>query len=168
MVIGREPVGEIEHDAGKEARLGDPEQKADDAKTCRSGDQRGQTGEQAPGNHNAGDPEARAHLLQNHVAGHLKDEIAPVEGAESEPIGGGGDAEIVTHRQRCETDIDPVDVGQKIAQDRERQQADIDFPHGRFFYGVVHSFILPRSRRDHAVRGFMVIRRALRAALLRV
>ena len=43
MVVGREPIGEIEHEAREEPGLGDTEQEADDAEAGRPGNQSGQT-----------------------------------------------------------------------------------------------------------------------------
>jgi hypothetical protein len=102
-------------------------------KAGRAGDDRGEPREDAPGDHDAGDPQPRADLFEDHVARHLEDEIAPVERAEGKPVFAGRDAEIAAHRQRREADVDPVDIGQEIAEDREGQQADIDLPHARFF-----------------------------------
>ena len=70
--------------------------------------------------HDAGDPQPRADLLHDHIAGHLEDEIAPVEGADGEPKRGRGHAEIIAHRQAREAHIDPIDIGEDIRQNRER------------------------------------------------
>ncbi len=66
----------------------------------------------------------RADLFQHDVAGHLEDEVAPVECA-------GGETEMRWRTCRrsprmvrpAKLDVDAVDVGEEIAQHRERQQA---------------------------------------------
>ena len=51
-------------------------------------------GEDAPGDHDASDPDAGADLLHDHVARHFEQEIGPVEGADGEAEVGGRHAEV--------------------------------------------------------------------------
>jgi hypothetical protein len=41
---------------------------------------------------------------------------SPIERAQGKPIGPCRDVEIPAHRERGEADVDPVDIGQKVAQ----------------------------------------------------
>ena len=50
------------------------------------------------------------------------------------------ETDLASHGQPGETHIDPVNVRQKIAKDRERQQAHIYLAHRRFFDSGVHLF----------------------------
>ena len=118
MVVGREPVGEVEHDAGEEAGLGDAQQEAHDGEARRAGDQRGQAGEDAPGDHDARDPYPRADLFQDDVAGHLEDEIAPVERAERRNRNAAAEMPRSPRMVSAgEADIDPVDIGKKVGEE---------------------------------------------------
>src|SRR3954468_378478 len=99
MMVGWKPVCEIQHDAGEEARLRNTEEKADDAKAGCPGNSRGEAGEDTPTNHDPGDPDTRTDLFHNHVAGHLEDEISPIEGAKGKTVFRGRDAKVAAHRQ---------------------------------------------------------------------
>ena len=91
-------------------------------------------------------------FLHDDVAGNLEDEIGPIECAQREPVGGGGHLEVVTHGQRGEADVDPINIGEEVAENRKWQQAHVDFPHGRLFNSLVHSFpplFWPRLKRKN-------------------
>ena len=63
--IGRgEPQRQEEDDAGEEAGLGDAEQQAHDVEAEFAGDERLRAGDEAPGQHDAGDPDACAEACQ--------------------------------------------------------------------------------------------------------
>src|SRR3954447_7686518 len=57
-------------------------------------------------------PNPSPDLLHNHIARHFEDEISPIKGAEREAVRGGGDAEVVPHRQCREADVYAVDICQ--------------------------------------------------------
>jgi hypothetical protein len=154
VVVGREPVGEIEHNAGEEPSLGSAEEEPDDAERRRVADagplrevthRTSERGEDAPGNHDPGDPQPRADLFEHDVARHLKDKIAPVEGAHGKAVFGGGKLKVAAHCQRREAGIDAVDISQQVAHDGEGQQAEIDLPHAGF---LKHVHVVSRCRRD--------------------
>jgi hypothetical protein len=83
---GRVPVGEVQDDAGEEARLGRAQQEADHVERHRRIHEHGGRREHAPGDHDAGDPAARAHAVQHHVAGHLEEKVADEEDARAQPV----------------------------------------------------------------------------------
>src|SRR6185312_1333364 len=63
VVASREPVSEIEDEAGEESGFGHAEQEAHHAKAGRARDEGGSAGEDAPGDHDPRDPDPRADLL---------------------------------------------------------------------------------------------------------
>src|SRR6185312_10414228 len=85
----REPQGEVEDDAREEAGFGGAKQDADDVEAGLTGDGGHQTGQDAPGQHDPGDPLARAEPLEREVRWHLEDEIAEEEDPSAEAKGGG-------------------------------------------------------------------------------
>src|SRR5215831_7078475 len=78
-------------------------------------------GDDAPGYHNARDPDSRPHFLQDDVARHLKQEISKEEDSCAPAEDVGTEPQILVHRQRRETDIGPVDISDEVDDDDERQ-----------------------------------------------
>ncbi len=76
--------------------------------------------------HDARDPNARADLLEDHVARHFEQEVAPEEHAGRHTVGRGVEPDILVHGERGETDIDAVEVAHEIAHQREREQAPVN------------------------------------------
>jgi len=97
----------------------------------------------APAQHDPGDPFARAEPLEHQVGRYLEDKIGDEEDTGTEAVGGLRQAEVGVHRQRGEADIDPIQVGDKIANDQERDEPprhlrdgpDFHFVHGRHLTG---------------------------------
>ncbi len=82
-----EPVGEVQHHPGEQARFGHPQQQAHDVERCFSLDEGHARREQAPGDHDAGNPETRAHPVHDQVAGHFGQRIGQEEQAGPQAIG---------------------------------------------------------------------------------
>ena len=122
----REPVGEIEDDAGKEAGLRDAEQEAQDVEAGRTLHERHRRRDQAPGDHHPRDPDPRADLVQDDVGGHLEQKVAPEEDAGAKTVDGRRQADVLVHRQRGEADIDAVDEGHEVEQHDEGNDAPGD------------------------------------------
>jgi len=120
MMVSREPVGEIEDQPGKEPGLGDAQQKPHGAEARRPADRGGEPGQDPPGDHDAGDPQPRADLLHDQVTRQLENRVAPIKCAERKAKGGSRHPEIIAHGQPGEADVDAVDIGQQIAQHRQR------------------------------------------------
>ena len=140
------PEREVEDDAGEEARLGRAQQHADQiegvlvAHPGGAGDVRNErhgARENAPAQHDAGDPFARAEPLEQQVGWHLEDEIGDEEDAGAEAERGLRQAEVGVHRQRGEADIDAVQIGDEVAEHQEgdepprdlRDRPDFHFVH---------------------------------------
>jgi hypothetical protein len=78
--------------------------------------------------------------LQDDVTRHFEDEIAPEKHADGKAEVTGRQAEVATHGEPGEADIDAVDIGEYVTNYRKRQQAQIDLAHGRTFERAVHCF----------------------------
>src|SRR5262249_21660415 len=105
-------------------------------------DRRGQRSENTPGDHDARDPKARPDFLHDHITGHLEQEVAPVECSYSKTERGGRHVEVTTHGQAGEAYIDAVDIGEEGGDDGERQQAQVNLAHRRFFNSSFHRALL--------------------------
>ncbi len=131
------PVAEIENDAREEPGLGGPQQEPQDVETVRSLHECHGAGDQAPGDHHPGDPDAGADLLQHEVRRHLEQEIAEEEDAGAETEHGGREPQLLVHGQRREADVDAVDEGYEVEQHHEGNDAQGDFAqHARLQLGT--------------------------------
>ena len=115
--VGGEPVGEVEDHAGEEAGFGDAEQAGAWCRT-RPGraDERGAAGDDAPGDEDAADPDARADLVQDEVAGDFEEEVAEEEDAGAEAVDALRELEVAEHLQLGEADVDAIDVGDDVGE----------------------------------------------------
>ena len=139
MVVAGQPVRKIQDQPWQEPSLGHPKQEAHDSKAGGAGDEGSGRRQQAPGDHDAGNPQPSADFLHDDVAGHLEDEIAPEEDAGGETEFCGAHVQVTAHGQGGETDVDTVDVGQQVGQDRDRQQAPVDLPDSGFLNVCIQS-----------------------------
>ncbi|MDR6355279.1 hypothetical protein Q3H58_001950 [Pseudomonas psychrotolerans] len=93
-------------------------------------------GDDRPAEHDAGDPKARAVAVQQQIAGHLEEEVAPEEHAGAKGVDGIAEAEVAQHVQLGEADVDAIQVGGDVAQQQDRQDAQHHLAVGTFFEGV--------------------------------
>ena len=122
-----EPEGEIENHAGEEASLTDAEQKAHEKERVWAFDEAHTGGDNAPRDHDAGDPEARADLVEEQVAGQIEETLAKEEDAGSGAVDGGREHEVATHFECGEADVDAVEVGKDVEQEDVGDQVPADF-----------------------------------------
>ena len=143
----REPQGEEEDDAREEAGLGKAQQHADDVKAGRAGDEGHCPREDAPGEHDPGDPLARAEALQHQVGGDFEHKVGEEEDTGAKPERGLGQADIMAHGELGETHVHPVEIGNEVAQDQEWQQPHRDAAKSPAlkFHDVISLAPLPRG-----------------------
>jgi len=72
-----------------------------------------------PSDHDAGDPDARADLLENDVARDLEQDVTPKERAGGHAVPCGIEAKVFVHGQRGKADIDAIEIAEEISQDRK-------------------------------------------------
>ena len=80
-VLRREPVRQVQDDAGEEPRLAGAEQEAQRVERPGRLHEHHAGGDESPEDHDAGDPQPRADLLEDDVARHLEEEVADEEDA---------------------------------------------------------------------------------------
>ena len=153
--FGREPIGEIEDHAGEEAGLGDAEEETQGVEGVRAFDQTHAGGDDAPGDHDAGDPKAGADLAKEEIAGQIEEALAKKEDAGARAVDGGRQHEVAAHLQRGEAYVDAVQVGKDVEHEDVWDQAPADLAveracvYGRFCRGrVTHSFTLDAALND--------------------
>ena len=93
-LAGRNPPGEIEDDGGEEPGLSRAEQEPQHVEHHFVLHERHQEGNDAPADHDPGEPDPGAELLHHHVAGQFKDRVGDEEQAGSETVGRGADSDI--------------------------------------------------------------------------
>ena len=133
--LGREPIGQVEDDAGKETSLGNAQQEAQEVEHLRRRHPHHGQGDEAPGHHDACDPASRPDLVQDDVAGHLEEKIADEEDARAQAINRLAEPQIRAHLQLGEADIDAIQIGQYVAEAQQGQQPPGDLTVGRVGVG---------------------------------
>jgi hypothetical protein len=79
-------------------------------------------GNNAPCDHDAGNPDARPDPLQDHVARHFEDEVADKEDACAEPVDCIAELQVARHLQLGESHIDAIQEGDDVAQEQKGNQ----------------------------------------------
>ena len=125
-VLRRIPVAEVIDDAGQEAGFGDAEQEAQHVEARSAPHEHHRDRQDAPRDHDARDPAARADAHEDQVARHLEQRVADEEDAGAEAVDGGAEAEVGVHLQRREADVDAVEPGDDVEQQQERQEPPPD------------------------------------------
>ena len=118
----REPQGQVEDDTGEEAGFRSTQEQAHDVEAVFAANEGHRAGQDAPGEHDAGDPPTRAEAFQEKIGRHLEQEIAEEEDAGAKAIGGGRDVQILPHGQCGEADIGPVKIGDEVTDDQKRDE----------------------------------------------
>ena len=134
-----QPAGEVINHPRKKPGLGHTEQEAQDIKVGFVLDKGHQRGRDAPGEHDAGQPDARADFLQQHIGRHFKECIANKKQPGAKAIGRRANPQIMLHVRAHKADIDPVDVVNDKHDDEERQDMALHF--------------MDRARQDGVVGG---------------
>ena len=121
-VLAAEPVVQIEHHAREQAGLGRAEQHAHHVERGLARDEGHAGRQQAPGDHDARDPPARAHAVHHQVARHLEQRVAQEEQARAQAVGRGRDADVDRHVALGERDVRAIDEADHVGQHQQRHQ----------------------------------------------
>jgi hypothetical protein len=60
---------------------------------------------------------------QKQIARHLAQHVAHIENGVGETEHGSRQTQLLVHRERRETDIDPIEIGQHVEHEQKRNQA---------------------------------------------
>ncbi|MNV41767.1 hypothetical protein D3C71_1334150 [compost metagenome] len=124
--LGREPLGEVVQRARHEAGLQRADQEADEVKPHLAADEHGAGRGNAPGDHDAHDPDPRPHAVQDHVAGHFEQEVADKEDAGPQAVHRIGKTQLALHLQLGEADVHAVQIGHHPADHQQGHEAPED------------------------------------------
>ena len=116
----REPLHEVEDDSREEACLCHAEEEAGDVELHGCADEEHADGDEAPGEHDAGEPAAGAETVEREVGRHFTDGVAEEEDASAEAVDRAAEVQGLVHLQGREGDIGAVHVGAAVAECDER------------------------------------------------
>ena len=132
-LLTREPIGEIENDAGEEAGLGDAKRKAQARRSSFRPATKPMAVATRPQLIMMRAIQMRApNLASARLLGTSKQDVAREEdaGAEAEHLR--REAEVLVHGERGEADIDAVEEIDRVAEDEKRDQAPARLANGAF------------------------------------
>ena len=133
-VASRHPQAQEEDRAGEEAGLGDTEEEPQRAQLGEVLHEGEQHRDDAPGDHDPGQPAPSAELVEGQVARDLEQDVAEEEDPRGEPVLRGRQREVGVHAARTgEADGRPVQVVDEEHQRHEGHEADRDLADGRAF-----------------------------------
>ena len=122
-----QPAGEIVNHPREEAGFGHAQQEAQDVEVGFVLDKGHQRRGDAPGEHDAGQPDACADFLQKHVGRHFEQRVADEKQPGAEAVGGRTNAQVVLHMGTHKADVDAVDVVDDEHDHEEREHVALHF-----------------------------------------
>ena len=122
----REPVSQIKNDAWKKTSLGKSKQEPHGIKRGDGIHEKSCSGDNSPGDHDAGNPQTCADLFQQQIAGYLEDQITKEKNARSKALNRVAERQIVLHLQLGEAHIDTIEIGGDVTNKEQRQQTQRD------------------------------------------
>src|SRR5579862_3073412 len=129
-VLVAKPMGEIDNDTGKEARLRDPEQKSRQIKLARRVYRRHQDGNEPPGHQDSRDPLASAPPFHDQGSRYFKEKVANRENAGAQAKDAIAEVQIARHLQARVTYVDAIQKRDYVENKKEWQQAAGDASRG--------------------------------------
>jgi len=115
-------MGEKHDDTGEETGLGRAEQQSRRIELARRSNEACKDRDESPGDHDAGDPLARAPSLDDDSARNLEQQVADEEKTSAKPVDAIAKAQVDTHAQIGERQVSAVDIADEVEQEYERQK----------------------------------------------
>ena len=130
-VLHGKPVSQVHDHPGEEPSLRQAEQEPHGVELKRCFHERRRSSQDPPSDHDPTDPLPCAPLFDQKRAGDLEDEVADEEnsGTETHHLVVEG-RHVLGHLDRGQGHVDAVDVGDRVAQEQERKQADVGLDAG--------------------------------------
>src|SRR5579862_5956361 len=144
------PVTQINDDARDETGFRDTQNEAQPVELLLAADQARERRDQAPGDHDAGDPLARAPDFREYGPGHFEQKIPNEENAAAEAEDVVRKAQFAGHLQAGEAYVYAVEIGDQVEQEHERHQPPVDVPAGALGDIEAHIHELTYERRSVA------------------
>lgn len=121
-IFGAKPVGEIHDNAREEACLRGAQQKSGRIELRLCFDEAAERGHQAPGDHDAGQPFARAPAFHDKTAGDFEEEVSNEKDARAQADCGIGEPEFALHLELCDAEVCAIDIRKQIRNDEQGHQ----------------------------------------------
>jgi len=116
------PMGEKHDDTGEETGLGRAEQQSRRIELARRSNKACKDRDESPGDHDAGDPLARAPSLDDDSARNLEQQVADKEKTRAKAVDAIAKAQVDAHAQIGERQVSAVDIADEVEQEYERQK----------------------------------------------
>src|SRR5690606_39306331 len=116
----------VVQDTWQEAGLCRTQHKTQDVELRGCGDKHGQARQDAPGNHDAGNPQLGAHTFQNQVAGYLEQDVTQKEQARAQAVRSLAPLQMNEHLQLGKAYVDSVQIRSLIKKTQEWDQTPDD------------------------------------------
>src|SRR5215469_7091667 len=129
-VTTTKPVCEVDEHAWEKARFCSSQEKSDDIKLTGSVHESHQDRDDAPRDHDAGDPKARAPALDDKSSGDFQQHVADKEDSCTQPKDAVTETQIMRHFQSSVGDVDPVEKSDEIEEPQEGKQSNRDSTSG--------------------------------------
>src|ERR1700674_3699294 len=126
----RKPQGQEKNNAWKKSSLGNAKQKTNNVEACLAHHEGLGPRYDAPGDHDAGNPDPRAEFVEREIARHFDKEIPNEENPRRASESRRAEPQILAHRGVGKADIDAIKNRDEIADNQEREQAPGDPIHG--------------------------------------
>jgi len=125
-VFTREPVGQVQDNAGEKARLGYSKEKTENVEGGSVVAEGHQGGDDSPADHDTGDPEAGSGAVQNEVGRDFENKVTDEKDARTCSKHGIGEPGNLAHRQFGEAYVDPVDISQDVTGEEDGDESEGD------------------------------------------
>ena len=156
-LVLREPVGQVQHHARRQARFGNAEQKAQDVEAGFVVGKHHGGRHQAPGDHDPAQPDACADFVQHQVAGHFEHGVADKENARAQGKRGVAQAGVCLQGMFGKANVGTVNDRHREHQGDKGQDAPANLAERliqhRIGHGWLRLFFLWSSTTGTAING---------------
>ena len=125
-VFTREPVGQIQDDTGKKARLSCTKKKTENVEGGGVVAEGHQGGDDSPADHDTGDPDSGSRAVENEVGRDFENKVTDEKDTRTCSKHGIGEPGDLVHRQFGEAYVDPVDISQDVTGEKDGDESEGD------------------------------------------
>lgn len=125
-VFAREPVGQVQDNAGEKARLGYPKEETKNVEGGGVVAEGHQGGDDSPADHDAGDPESGSRAVENEVGRDFKNKVTDKKYSCSCSKHGIGEPGNLAHREFGKANVDTVDISQDVTGEEDGNESEGD------------------------------------------
>ena len=123
-VFTREPVCQVQDNAGEKARLGYPKEETENVEGGGVVAEGHQGGDDSPADHDAGDPESCSRAVKNEVGRDFKNKVTDEKDACTCSKHGIGEPGNFAHREFGKAYVDSVDISQDVTGEEDGDESE--------------------------------------------